>query len=266
MLSQVFIWALRSPQWIYPHSALVSWALVRFLLHRRRTGPGDWNQLFAAPRSLNLLNWDLYPPDRSSPCSPHLLPRGTAGNSLWSIPNSLLYQPAPHQHGPLPQAAQEASPHGHSLLTQSTEHPAARPADPAAHCSAPPAAQPRSTTSSNTRVFVLRLQSQDKHAAKLGANCNTTDFGSQPSFHLLRYFCPNFPPSSPSFRYFWADHNTTKKRQMATWLRACPREIKASPHSLLSHSSQHHFITAKAEKPVAAVSLSNPKANWETRI
>lgn len=53
---------------------------------------------------------------------------------------------------------------------------------------------------------------------------------------------------------------------MAAWLSACPRQIKASPRSLLSHSFQRHFITGEAEKPVAAVPLSNPTANWQTRI
>lgn len=61
---------------------------------------------------------------------------------------------------------------------------------------------------SKTNTFPLQLERQDKQGAKLGANCNTTDFGSQPSFQLLIYFCPKFPASSPSLQYFWAYHNT----------------------------------------------------------
>lgn len=80
--------------------------------------------------------------------------------------------------------------------------------DEASLCLAPLATQPDCTNNSNTNIFVLQLERQDKQGAKLGANCNTTEFGSQPSFQLLIYFCPNFPPRSPSLQYFWADHNT----------------------------------------------------------
>lgn len=79
----------------------------------------------------------------------------------------------------------------------------------------------------------MQLKRQDKQGAKLGANCNTADFGSQPSFQLLIYFCPNFPPTSPSSRCFWADHNTHRgeERRTAAWPSACPRQIQASPLS-----------------------------------
>lgn len=146
------------------------------------------------------------------PYSPHLFPLGTAGNCSWFIPHSLLYQAAPLQQSiAAPACRREGFSLGPFLYCWSAyerEHqtPSSQPAWPksspstlAPHsqmthemkspcCSAPSLrSQPDFTNNSKTNIFVLQLQRQDKQGAKLGANCNTTDFGSQPSFQLLRY-------------------------------------------------------------------------------
>lgn len=102
----------------------------------------------------------------------------------------------------------------HSQMTHEMKSPC---------CSAPSlCSQPDFMNNTKTNIFVLQLQRQDKQGAKLGANCNTTDFGSQPSFQLLIYFCPNFPPRSPSFQYFWADHNTHRRATNACVAQCLP--------------------------------------------
>lgn len=178
------------------------------------------------------------------PYSPHLLPPGTAGNYSWFIPHALLYQPASHQQSvAAPACRREAR--GHFLLLKCLWKRASNPHIPACMtqiitlcpaplpqmthemkspcCSAPSLrSQPDFMNNSKTNIFVLQLQRQDKQGAKLGANCNTTDFGSQPSFQLLIYFCPNFPPRSPSFRYFWADHNTHRRATNACVAQCLP--------------------------------------------
>lgn len=71
----------------------------------------------------------------------------------------------------------------------------------------------------------------------------------------LYIFVPTFHLGLPLFSISGQIITPTEEQQTAAWLSACPWWIKASPHSLLSHSFQHHFITGKAEKPVAAVFL-----------
>lgn len=108
---------------------------------------------------------------------------------------------------------ENGKPHGPACMTQIITLPSYSRFtddswDEASLCLAPLTMQSDCTNNSNTNIFVLQLECQDKQGAKLGANCNTTEFGSQPSFQLLIHFCPNFPPRSPSLQYFWADHNT----------------------------------------------------------
>lgn len=204
-----------------------------------------------------------------------ILPLGTAGNCSWFIPHSPLPDsptPAECCCSSLQERSLQPGAISYCWSAHEREHqtPTSQPAWPksspsilAPHpqmthemkspcCSAPSlCSQPHFMNNSKTNIFVLQLLCQDKQGAKLGANCNTTDFGRQPSFQLLIYF----PPRSPSFWYFWADHNTHQREQTPAWLSACPWWMKASPHSLLSHSFQHHFITGKPDKPVAAVFL-----------
>lgn len=115
---------------------------------------------------------------------------------------------------------------GRSGLTkrsgQSTEHPG-QPVDPALPRGDEPS--PLSTARCAGRAPPeqhrrVRLATGEPRQArsKAGGQLQHHRLGSQPAFHLLIYLCPNFPPSSPSLRYFWADHNTIKERQTAMWL------------------------------------------------
>lgn len=209
-----------------------------------------------------------------------ILPLGTAGNCSWFIPHSLLYQAAPlQQSAAAPACRREAFSLGPLLIVEVLVKESTKPPPPSLHdpnhhppswlpihrwlmrWSLPAAQHHHSAASHISWTTVKQIYLSCNYSAKTskeqrwGPTVTPQILAVSPLSSSLYIFVPTFHLGLPLFGISGQIITPTKEQQTPAWLSACPWWIKASPHSLLSHSFQHHFITGKADKPVAAVFL-----------